>query len=148
MAFKVKAPAGETFFLDKTDAAFPIEEGEDRTFVVIREATQAEDKMRTSLNDEFDRVYRTTEPDVVRISQNISVPQIIEMSIYLTMADSNITENGSGLFKFKQVGSVTKVDMKFPDFQSAIGRLPAKIVDEIYEKVLAKNKDWDPKTGK
>jgi hypothetical protein len=149
MAFKVKAPAGESYFLDQTDKYYSIDPA-DRTFVVIREATQSEDSVHSTLFAEITRVIDSTSknPKQVQIKQSLSSDELKEMDIYLTLADTNITdENGQALIRFKKVGSISKVDMSEGEFKNALGKLPGRVVSEIHEKVALKNPDWFGEPG-
>ena len=148
MPFKVQNPVGERFNLDVTDARYHIEDP-DHTYVTIREATQTEDKMRSKLFAEYNRIYDLKQPDIVRIQQILSNDTLVEEDIYLTLCDSNICDDDGAtpLFRFKTEGSITKLDMKRDEFTKAIGRIPSWVVDEIHEKVLLKNPDWGGPSG-
>jgi hypothetical protein len=156
MPFKAIAPAGEKFYLNKTDKYAGITEEADRTFVVIREATNAEDRQR--LPDEAREVVRTyrqaemggTEMDYKRPGYNKD-RAVIRM-IWLVLTDSNLEDGYDAehhpipLFRFKQDGSIRRVDMTEEQFTVAIDKLHGFIVDEIFEKVIIKNPTWGDQT--
>ena len=147
MPYQVKPPDSEVYTLDETDTKFGIQ-GE-RTFVAIREATHAEDKQRSSLFAEITRIMDPTGANQLKISQSLNSDELVEMDIYLTLSDSNLTDyDGGALFHFKQVGSVKKLDMNLADFKAALGKLSGFIVDEIHAKVALKNPDWFGPLGK
>ena len=148
MSFKVQYPAGEIFRLEKTDQRFNIPD-EDQTTVTIREATHAEDSLRSVLFGKYSRIMDMDHPRTVRVDNELTYPQIIEKDIFLTMCGCNIvdTQTGAPLFRFRQVGSVYKLDMQESEFKDALGRLPSFIVDEIHEKVIEKNANWAGQVG-
>jgi hypothetical protein len=140
MPFKLQPPVEETFFLDKTDEAYPLEvtnEGEpQRTTVLIRQATQAQHERRSDLFSKLtSRVGN--DPDVVEIVTRFSFPELQRIECFLAVKDCNIEdEDGKPLFKFKN-GVISEAD-----FNRGWGKLPPLVCDEIHQKVLELNPTW------
>jgi len=142
----------ETYKLDRSDPS-----GE--TYVVIKPATVAEQAKRDELFSNQVRTYRAGQPDAIEIRGETTPSTRKALEVFLTMVDCNITYQPLGangepsgdavsLFKFGKTNlNEPRLDMDRVSFADAWGRLPQEVADEIYEKVMRKNPQWDPFQG-
>ena len=124
-------------------------------FVTIKPATVAEQASRDELWAKQTRTYNTGTPDSVEVKTESTFSQRQALEVYLTLVDCNI--------KFQDVSSTGEPEGdavplfnigRKPDggpymamdreaFLVQWGRLPSEVAEEIHEKVLLKNPQWD-----
>ncbi len=139
MPFKLIAPLEKDFTLDVTDKKY----GTDGTPTTLRivQATQRAHERRSRIFSEIQQ--RWDKALGVIMSQNWCAEELKRIEAYLTMAECNILrENGKPLFKFKKTGPAPYIDMTDSEFEEAWGQLPQDIAEEIHDKVLEVNPDW------
>ena len=135
LAFRL-SPVEQTFTLEKTDAEFGNEEGS--TTIRIRQASQSSVEEIDELYALIQRKYEDKNPGEVVISQRWSIQALRRVQAFHSIIQCNIEdENGKLLFN----DDVMKDPKKF---QTAWGKLPPAIVDEIMEKIYIVNVSWGP----
>lgn len=148
MPIQIKPTVYETFTLDDIDRKYGVE-GE-ATFVVIKQASQAQHADRQKLFSRMERKFSPDDdPDEVTIVQELSNDELKQMEVWLTLCDSNIEdENGNALFKSKKDGKGNpRLDMSRQAFVNAWGRLLPDVANAIHDKVLELNIMWDSSSG-
>lgn len=139
MPLELAPPLEEEFELERTDQRFGIKDGS--TTVTIKQATQRGHEKRAALFSNIVRELSSNdEADMVRLIQRFSFEELKRIESYLTMAGCNILdENGKPLFRFDAKGRIPE-----GKFNDAWGQLPPLVAEEIHEKVLEVNVDWQP----
>lgn len=138
----------EQFLLTKLDP-------EGGTFVTVKPATVAEAAARDELWAKQSRTYKTGTPDSVEVKTESTFSQRQALEVFLTMVDCNIlwqdadqegkpAGDAAPLFTIgrKQNGE-PYLAMNREAFLVSWGRLPSNVAEEIHEKVLLKNTQWD-----
>jgi hypothetical protein len=138
----INAPLEKVFPLKKWD-----ESGE--TTVTVRACRQREQEAHDNLFAETTRIWDTGS-ETVQIKQKISTGEVVRTEVFLTIVDSNIIdESGTPVFRFStdSLGR-SKLAMTAGEFETAWGRLPTELADEIHEKVREMNAQWGGGAGK
>ena len=81
MALKLSAPIEKDFALEKTDATYGLEKGEEPTRITIKQATQAQHERRQGLWDELIQEIvggDINEPEAIRLVQKINLAELTE----------------------------------------------------------------------
>jgi hypothetical protein len=101
------------------------------------------------------RKYYTDEENAVEVKTESTFSQRIALEVFLTMVGCNISYqdmdgegNPSGdeipMFDFGARPSGEEyLNMSRDEFLSQWGKLPASVAEEIHQKVLLKNPQWD-----
>ena len=125
------------------------------TYITVKPATVAEQAMRDELWAKQSRTYHTSAPEAVEVKTESTFSQRRALEVFLTMVDCNLLwqdldSKGSNigdaapLFKLgKKANGESYLAMDRPNFLEAWGRLPETVAEEIHEKVLLKNPQWD-----
>lgn len=148
MPAKLKIAVEEKIFLGLDTEDDPDQD----TYVVIRQASQAETEKRTELTAEASRVFRTIDSRTeVEVKQRWSIEEQKKLEVFLTLVGCNITVGGENegekerpLFRFSKSGSRSILAMSEEEFNEAWGRLPTHWATKIHDAVLKVNQDWDP----
>ncbi len=148
MSLVITRGLGEQYLLTKFDK-------DSEAFVTIKPATVAETASRDELWAKQTRTYNTGTPDSVEVKTESTFSQRQALEVYLTLVDCNI--------KYQEVGPTGESEgdpialftigrkpngepylaMEREPFLVNWGRLPAEVAEEIHEKVLLKNPQWD-----
>jgi hypothetical protein len=138
----------ETFVLEKSDP-------QSQTTVSIKPATVAEQAQRDELWAKQSRKYYTDEENAVEVKTESTFSQRIALEVFLTLVGCNIKYqdmDGDGdpsgdeipMFNFgARPSGEPYLNMSRDEFLSQWGKLPASVAEEIHQKVLAKNPQWD-----
>lgn len=141
MPYRRDLPLVKEFTLDKSDILYGVT-GE-ATKVRIRQASQAAHERREALYANVIREMRSAvdgQEDTVRLIQHFSLQELKRIEVMLTLAGCNIEdERGKHLFDFTEDHVKSE-----SQFREAWGSLPPIVCDEIHEKVLEVNIDWNP----
>lgn len=140
MPFRLLAPILKDFILVRTDELF--QNTGEATKVTIRQASQIDNERRSQVLAKNTRIFDGN-VDQVRVTSEWSFEELKRMEAKLTLVGCNIeSEDGKSLFRFKTTNGVPELDMNDREFERAWGALPGEIANEIYEKVLEVNLDW------
>lgn len=130
----------------------PVDEDPDQeAFVVVRQASRAEDDRRSQLGSTSSRIYREGSKEVeVKGSYVYADQQRLE--VFLTLCDCSIeipdltkTDTYKKLFRFQRgTDNKLRVAMSEADFNTAWGLLPADWAEAVHRAVLQVNPKWDP----
>lgn len=147
MPLKLIAPLYKTLTLEKSDERYG-NEG-DSTIVTIRQASQQEHERRQQQFATLERKYSDLSPDEVTVVQNIPMEQLKRLETYLTLCECNIVdEDDKALFPSKKdKNGHPRLDMTKQAFETAWGKLPPDIAEEIHDKVLEVNIVWSGRRG-
>lgn len=137
MAPKLKMPLKKEFVLEKSSGELGLEEGDTPALVTIRQGRQGDTELRNDLDAEFRREY---DGRTVKVIQRISFDDLRRREVFLTLCACNILdEDGkSPLFKFEN-GRLKDEG----EFTAAWSKLPPAVANEIHEKVMVMNPDWN-----
>ncbi len=139
----------ETFVLAESDP-------QSQTTVSVKPATVAEQAQRDELWAKQSRKYYTNEENAVEVKTESTFSQRIALEVYLVLVGCNIEYqdlDGEGdrtgdkvpLFQFGvKPNGEQYLNMERDEFLSQWGKLPATVAEEIHQKVLLKNPQWDP----
>lgn len=135
----ISTPLEKTFKLDQFDPT-----GE--TFVIVRQATQAQHERRAELFDEITRIYNDAVAGETQIKQRISVEELKRIEVMLTLAECNILDEDGAtpLFTFVQERGRPRLAMTENRFKEAWGKLPTEVAEEIHKKIREVNPTWGP----
>lgn len=147
MPIKLIAPLVKTFVLERSDARYG-NDGE-ATEVTIRQASQLEHERRQNKFSTLERKYSDLSPDEVTVVQNIPMEELKRLETYLTLCECNIVdEDGKPLFpSVKSKSGPPHLSMTKSQFDTAWGKLPPDVAEEIHDKVLDVNFIWSGKRG-
>lgn len=138
----------ELYYLDILDE-------DNETFVSIKPATVAENAQRDEIWAKQSRTYNVGNPDAVEVKTESTFSQRRALETFLTLVDCNIlwqdkndddTPKGDAVPMFvfaKRQNGESYLAMDRSTFVDAWGRLPEEAAQEIYQKVLIKNPQWD-----
>ncbi len=141
MQFK-SAPVEKTFTL-ATD--------EDQTNpgkITIRQATFAESAKRGELFAKRTQVFGDVDQgDAYKVEQEWNPYEIQATEIALTIsgAENFKDADGNERFRFKNRNGKNTLDMSSPEFRAVLGDMTDEMVQEIHERVLQVNPQWDNK---
>jgi hypothetical protein len=138
MPAKLKLPISQTFDLPRTDTLLGnTGDGAEPTKVTVVQAGQGAHDKRMDLWAEFKRSF--TDEGEVQVTQKVSPAEVRRLEVFLSMKDCNLLDtDGSQLFKFP---------LEWKSFVDSWSKLYPVIADEIHEKVLAVNPDWNGEAG-
>ena len=138
----------EQYILEKSDP-------QSQTFVTVKPATVAEQAARDELWAKQSRTYRTDEENTVEVKTESTFSQRRALEVFLTLADCNIQYqdvdaegNPAGdpvpLFNIgRRPDGEPYLAMDREAFLVQWGKLLEIVAEEIHEKVLLKNPQWD-----
>lgn len=140
MPLKLSAPIIKDFILEKTDQRYSVDDVP--TKVTIKQASQMDNERRSQVLANNTRIL-DEDPTRIKIKSDWSVEELKRMETYLTLVGCNIvTPEDKDLFRFKNNNGNPEIDMTPNQFEKAWGILPTEVANEIYEKVLEVNYDW------
>lgn len=148
MPLKLIAPLMKTLYLTESDSKYGVE-GEP-TYVTIKQARQSEQEARMQLFSTLERRYGAAETGAdMTLIQTINMEQITRLEVYLTLCESNITDDkGEPLFPSrKSKADQPQLSLSRPQFEKIWGELPTDVCREIHEKVLEVNPQWGGDSG-
>jgi hypothetical protein len=142
MPLKLKTPEEKEFQLLQSDPS-----GE--TTILVRQATMRENTLRADLWATASRIMRDGMGSEIELKQRISMPEIMEREVYLTLVACNIEAESGPLFKFARDSSTGRpyLSMSEAKFHEAWGMLPADVALEIHSKVIEVNPTWGAGLG-
>ena len=149
MAFKITDPIFKSFDLEKTDLAYPSEDGKPTT-VLIKQARQHEHATRQDQWNKFERRYSSADPDNISIIQELSFEAIKMLEARMVLAESNILDESGKKLLFpskKDDQGHSILDMKAKEFEIAWGSLPTDVAQEIHDKIIELNPMWGSSLG-
>jgi hypothetical protein len=116
---------------------------EERAFVIIRQATEADNMRRGSMRSEV--IVRWKQDGTSEEVRNTNLRELWAYEVYLTLCDAgNITnEKGDPLFTFITTGPYGKIRGGWETFQKVYGSLPSFVTDAIRAAVYKVNPDWN-----
>lgn len=138
----------ETFTLEQSDP-------QSQTTVSIKPATVAEQALRDELWAKQSRKYYTNEENAVEVKTESTFSQRVALEVFLTLvgctiafqeidAEGERTGDEVPLFNFGvRANGEQYLNMTRDEFLAQWGKLPATVAEEIHEKVLAKNPQWN-----
>jgi hypothetical protein len=137
MPIKLKSPLKKEFHLIKSDAELGVDETGDPTLITVRQATQGDHELRNDLDSEFRREY---DGRTIKVVQRISFDDLRRREVFLTLCACNILdEDGKRLlFEFENGRLIDE-----GKFNTAWGKLPPTVADEMHEKVMEMNPLWN-----
>lgn len=144
MPIRLDVPLEKEYELEKSDKLFGVK-ADERTRIIIRQATQGEHERRASL---FSQIIRemardSSQEDVIRLIQRFSFEELKRIEVQLTLKSCNILgADGKPLFKFNAEGRISE-----HTFKEAWDCLPPSVASEIHDCVLDLNVDWRPFVG-
>lgn len=148
MSLVITRGLGEQYLLSKFDI-------DSEAYVTIKPATVAETASRDELWAKQTRTYNTGTPDSVEVKTESTFSQRQALEVFLTLVDCNIKYQDVGatgepegdpisLFQIgRKANGEPYLAMEREAFLVNWGRLPAEVAEEIHEKVLLKNPQWD-----
>jgi len=141
MAIKVMPSTTREFVLEESDKLYN-EANEPPTRVTIRQASQGDAERRSNLFSKWRTSMNSAGEN--SLEQEFNYNAVKRLDVYLTLTDSNITNGATGksLFTFKDGRLESQVS-----FDKAWDMLPVPMADEIHNKVLEMNPDWDLTQG-
>ncbi len=146
MPIKLSSPIYKTFELVRSDAKYG-NEGEP-TIVTVRQASQAQHRLRQDFFATLERRFSNSEPDEVSLIQTLSMEELKELEVWLCLCECNIAdENERLLFPSRMENDHPRLAMKREEFHSSWGKLFPDIANEIHEKVLEVNPLWRGSEG-
>jgi hypothetical protein len=135
MPLRLAAPIEKSFVLDKSDALY----GNDGspTTASFRQASFRGNSRRRNIFSEWKRELNADGKEIVIMRWSWDEVKLLD--IFLTMTACNILGmDGKELFRFKN----NRLDMSEQEFISAVGELRDEVVDELHDKCLEVNSDW------
>lgn len=142
MPLRLELPIEQEFVLEQTDETYKVSK-DSPTKVRIKQASQGSQERRAAL---FANVIRELPKDDenIRLIQRFSLEELKRVEVFITLIGCNIEDvEGKPLFSFDKQG----VSMSESSFTRAWNTLPPSIAQEIHEKVIIVNPDWDPNLG-
>jgi len=139
MPLQLMAPIVKEFHLKKSDETY--HNDGDPTLITVREATNGDEIKR---NQKFALVKQEISADkTISYSSSVSIDNVHEEEVYLTLAGCNLTEDGQKmLFTFKEEKGVSRILMSRDAFAKAWGTLPYQVAKEIVDYVHEQNPQW------
>ncbi len=144
MPVSLKPPIEETIYLDLPEEVDSVGE---KTYVVIKQATQGDVERIGALTEDASRIYREGETEL-RQKWNAQVEK--RLQVYLTLIGCNIETSESTpekpvyLFKFRSTNNKSGLAMTEAEFAKAWNALPETWATAIHNAVLKVNKSWNP----
>jgi hypothetical protein len=118
------------------------------TIVVARQATEAENILRSQMFAKTTRVLSDEEVGDVRIEQDYNARLLRRKEAYLSLCKiEGIQADGAELFRSGVTADGQRISsgMSETEFNSAWGKLPPEVANAIMEVVYRANPDWNPK---
>jgi len=115
-----------------------------RATVSIRQASTGEQLRIAGLFSEQTQIWDDAEIGTVQLKRKWNPHELHRFRAYLTMAGCDIEDDdGDPLFKFRNTKSGAELAMSQAQFNAAWDALPPELTQEIHQKVLEVNPQWD-----
>ena len=132
MPVNITPPIDKEFILEKSDKE--LGNSGDPTIVKVIQAREGQRIARQQLWEKFDRTYEVAGD--ITVSQEVNPAIVRRLEVFLTLTGCNITtgDKQEALFKFP---------LKEAEFNTAWASLQPVIADEIHDKVMEMNPQWN-----
>lgn len=129
-------PTQIDFVLDYVFEDTPDEHGH----VSFRQARAGEQRRLANLNAEQTQTWDDQNLGKIQLTRRWNPEDIKQFRVYLTLAGADLSnENGDPLFRLKE----GRVSMAQAEFLAVWDSLPVELANELHQKCLAANPQWD-----